>query len=69
MTGQATFWLEEEELEDLDGVLAVSAGFLAAGLSAVPLPLPLELDSVEEEAAGAGEELASLLALFRLSVR
>jgi hypothetical protein len=63
MAGQATFSLEEE---DLDGVLAVSAGFLAACLSAVPLPL--ELDSVEV-AVEVAEELVSLLALFRLSVR
>jgi hypothetical protein len=44
MTGQATFSLDED---DLDGVLVVSAGFLAAGLSADGVPF--ELDSLEAD--------------------
>jgi hypothetical protein len=46
MTGQATFSLDEDEV---DGVLAVSAGFFAAGLSADRVPF--ELDSLEVDVA------------------
>jgi hypothetical protein len=80
MAGQATFSRDEDEEdrdedeEDLDGAPTGSAGFLAADLSAVPLPT--EPDSLEVAAA---EELASLFCFslaaseavpfFRLSVR
>jgi hypothetical protein len=49
MAGQATFSLEEDEV-DLDGVLTVSGAFFAAGMSADALPPePGSLDAEEEE--------------------
>jgi hypothetical protein len=54
MTGQATFSLDEDDDEDLAGVLVVSAGFFAAPLSVDGVPF--ELDSLEVDV----EELASL---------
>jgi hypothetical protein len=80
MAGQATFSPDEDlddDEDDLAPALTVSAGFLAAGLSADPLPLP-ELDSVEVDVEGEVEPesadcfslaASEAVALFLLSVR
>jgi hypothetical protein len=78
--GQATFSPDEDlDEDDLAAALTVSAGFLAAGLSADPLPLPLPLpDSVEVEVEVEVEPesadcfslaASEAVALFLLSVR
>jgi hypothetical protein len=73
MAGQATFSLDDD---DLDGVVTVSPGFLAAGLLSFPLA---ESDPFEEEADAPAslDCLSGLSGLsadttdepFRLSVR
>jgi hypothetical protein len=75
MTGQATFSLEEDEV-DLDDALTVSGDFFAAGLSADALPPePDSLDAGEVAEAESAEGLSLVPAsataepFFLLSVR